>query len=114
MDLKVTTTDSLWWVVVDGYRCLMSALAWIALSGTAAAVVATALTVAIRRRRRRPLTAQEQLLAARKAMRGIRRETRRPDHDHFHKGEGVPDRHSAAIAENAVYGDLSGGSSGSI
>ena len=101
-------------VVVRGYRRRMPVWAWIAFSGAAVVIVAAAVMITGWRRRRRPLTAQEQLLAARKAMRGIRRETRRPDYDHFHKGGGVPDRHSAAIAENAVYGDLSGGSGGSI
>ncbi|MEV4844526.1 hypothetical protein AB0K20_15085 [Micromonospora matsumotoense] len=58
-----------------------------------------------KRRRRRPQSAAEKAAAARAAMRSIRRDSPRPDRDTFHRGRGVPDRHSAAIAENTAYGD---------
>lgn len=59
----------------------------------------------LRRRPRRPLSVEEKAAVARVAMRAIRRSAPRPDRDIFHRGRGVPDRHSAAIAENAAYGD---------
>jgi LPXTG-motif cell wall-anchored protein len=59
----------------------------------------------LRRRRRRPLTIEEKAAAARVAMQAIRRSAPRANRDIFHRGRGVPDRHSAAIAENTAYGD---------
>ncbi|MCN0177400.1 hypothetical protein [Salinispora arenicola] len=67
-------------------------------------------------RRRRPQSVEEKAAAARAAMRSIRRSSPRPGRDAFERGRGVPDRHSAAIAENAAYGDAatfgSGGGGG--
>ncbi|MBQ1041157.1 hypothetical protein KBX03_01425 [Micromonospora sp. C72] len=79
----------------------------------------TGLTVLIRLRvRRRPETAADKAAAARAAMRSIRRSSPRPGRDIFERGRGVPDGHSAAIAENAVYGDAatfdSGGGGGGV
>ncbi|RQX08478.1 hypothetical protein DLJ59_01635 [Micromonospora inaquosa] len=68
--------------------------------------LATGITVLIsKRRRRRPLSAGETVDIARAAMRSIRRNSPRSGRDTFQRGRGVPDRHSAAIAENAAYGD---------
>ncbi|MFR9780913.1 hypothetical protein ACL02O_33365 [Micromonospora sp. MS34] len=68
--------------------------------------LATGITVLIfKRRRRRPQTVEEKAAAARAAMRSIRRSSPRPGRDIFDRGRGVPDRHSAAIVENAAYGD---------
>lgn len=38
-------------------------------------------------------------------MRSIRRSSPRRSRNILIQGQGVPDRHSAAVAENAVYGD---------
>ena len=69
-----------------------------------------------RRGRRRPHTVEEKAAAAPSAMRAIRRDSPRPRRGVVGPGGGVPDRHSAAIAENAVYGDAahfgSGGGGG--
>ncbi|MET7865246.1 hypothetical protein [Micromonospora taraxaci] len=68
--------------------------------------LATGITVLIvKRRRRRPQSAEEKAAAARAAMRSIRRSSPRSGRDIFRRGRGVPDRHSAAIAENAALGD---------
>ncbi|MEV6350841.1 hypothetical protein [Actinoplanes sp. NPDC051851] len=72
--------------------------------------------VGARRRRRVPVTAEEKRVAARAAMQAIRKGDRRRRAG-TRGGPGVPDRHSAAIAENAYYGDGSsfgdsGGASG--
>ncbi|MEH0930025.1 hypothetical protein [Micromonospora sp. CPCC 205558] len=68
--------------------------------------LATGVTVLmLKRRRRRPLSAEETAALARAAMRAMRRNSPRSSHDTFHRGRGVPDRHSAAIIENATYGD---------
>jgi hypothetical protein len=88
----------------------MPPLAWIA--ATIATLVVAAIicgAIAPRRRSEKPMTPQEHLAAARRAAAQIRREARRADRDHFEKGHGIPDRHSGAIAENAIYGDLTGG-----
>ncbi|GAB3084804.1 hypothetical protein [Micromonospora schwarzwaldensis] len=42
----------------------------------------------------------------------LRRAPPRPGRDVFERGRGVPDRHSAAIVENAVYGDAASFDSG--
>ncbi|WP_230519579.1 hypothetical protein [Salinispora arenicola] len=63
-------------------------------------------------RRRRPQSVEEKAAAARAAMRSIRRSSPHPGRDAFERGRGVPDRHSAAIAENAAYGDAANFDSG--
>lgn len=68
-------------------------------------LVAGIVVLIFKRRGRRPQSAAEKAAAARAAMRAIRRDSARPDRDTFHRGRGVPDRHSAAIVENAGYGD---------
>ncbi|KWV33483.1 hypothetical protein [Micromonospora rifamycinica] len=68
-------------------------------------LVAGVMVLIFKRRGRRPQSAAEKAAAARAAMRAIRRNSPRPDRDIFHRGRGVPDRHSAAIVENAGYGD---------
>ncbi|MBL6276347.1 hypothetical protein JMF97_09265 [Micromonospora fiedleri] len=79
--------------------------------------LAVGITVLIYRRgRRRPQTVEEKAAAARSAMRAIRRDSPRPGRYVVGRARGVPDRHSGAIAENAVYGDAaqfgSGGGGG--
>ncbi|WP_431883191.1 hypothetical protein [Micromonospora gifhornensis] len=79
--------------------------------------LAMGITVLIYRRgRSRPQTVEEKAAAARSAMRAIRRGSPRPGRGVVGRGRGVPDRHSAAIAENAAYGDAahfgSGGGGG--
>lgn len=82
--------------------------------GVSLAGLATALTLLIRaRRRRRPRTRAEKLAAARVAARSMRRSALRPNRDVFERGDGVPDRYTGAIAENAVYGDAAHFDSGS-
>ncbi|WFE58619.1 hypothetical protein [Micromonospora sp. WMMD712] len=72
----------------------------------ACTVLATGIAVLIfKRKRRRPQSAAEKAAAAWAAMRSIRRNSPCPDRDIFQRGRGVPDRHSAAIAENTAYGD---------
>ncbi|OWV11587.1 hypothetical protein B5D80_04705 [Micromonospora wenchangensis] len=68
-------------------------------------LVAGIVVLIFKRRGRRPQSAAEKAAAARAAMRAIRRDSPRPDRDIFHRGRGVPDRHSAAVVENAGYGD---------
>lgn len=77
-----------------------------------AAVAAAALLLWRRGRRAGPATAAQRLAAARRATRGLRRESssRRPDRGHFQDGDRPGDRHSAAILENSAYGDAAGGS----
>ncbi|WCN83911.1 hypothetical protein [Micromonospora sp. LH3U1] len=67
--------------------------------------LATGVAVLILERRRRPLSVEEKAAAARAAMRAIRRNSPRSGRDIFQRGRGVPDRHSAAIVENATLGD---------
>ncbi|MEV0941643.1 hypothetical protein AB0I90_14835 [Micromonospora wenchangensis] len=68
-------------------------------------LVAGIVVLIFKRRGRRPQSAAEKAAAARAAMRAIRRDSPRPDRNIFHRGRGVPDRHSAAIVDNAGYGD---------
>ncbi|QDY07950.1 hypothetical protein FJK98_12925 [Micromonospora sp. HM134] len=68
-------------------------------------LVAGVVVLIFQRSGRRPRSAAEKAAAARAAMRAIRRDSPRPDRDIFHRGRGVPDRHSAAIVDNAGYGD---------
>ncbi|SCE97753.1 hypothetical protein [Micromonospora mirobrigensis] len=87
---------------------------YLAFAGVA---LATGITVLLfGRRRRRPQTVEEKAAAARAAMRAIRRSSPRPGRDVFERGWGVPDRHSAAVVDNAAYGDAatfdSGGGGG--
>ncbi|MFI2713568.1 hypothetical protein ACH495_25935 [Micromonospora sp. NPDC018662] len=84
---------------------------WLLLLGVLALVTGVCLLIR-RRRRRRPPTVQEQAAAARQAMRALRRDSPRPGRDVFERGRGVPDRHSAAVVENAVYGDAASFDSG--
>ncbi|MGB2570966.1 hypothetical protein ACPFP2_21310 [Micromonospora citrea] len=80
---------------------------------TTAAVAASAVMVWLRRaRRRRPRTKEELRREAMRAARSIRSSSPRPNRDIFEKGHGVPDRHSAAIAENSILGDAAGGGGG--
>ena len=69
-----------------------------------------------RRGRRRPLTDAPTPAPARTPLRASRRDAPPPRRGVVGPGGGVPDRHSAAIAENAVYGDAahfgSGGGGG--
>ncbi|GIF99125.1 hypothetical protein [Catellatospora citrea] len=76
------------------------------------AAVAAAALLLWRRGRRPGVTAAQRLAAARRATRGLRRESssRRPDRGHFQDGDRPGDRHSAAILENSAYGDAAGGS----
>ncbi|GHJ52861.1 hypothetical protein [Micromonospora chersina] len=59
-------------------------------------------------RTRREPTRAEQLAAARKATRDLRRSGPRAHRDTFERGGDPVDRHSAAILENSVYGDAAG------
>ncbi|QDY09465.1 hypothetical protein FJK98_21875 [Micromonospora sp. HM134] len=72
---------------------------------TGVALAAGFAVLTFQRRRRRPQSPAVKMAAARAAMRSIRHDSPRPDRDTFHRGRGVPDRHSAAIAENTAYGD---------
>ncbi|MGC1215332.1 MAG: hypothetical protein WA890_29225 [Micromonospora sp.] len=96
----------------------MSMMVWLLVAVPVALGVAGAATagVVVRARRRRPLSRQETLVEAAKAARELRRSGPRRHRDTFERGHGVPDRHSAAILENSVYGDAAdfgpGGSDG--
>ncbi|GAB3863580.1 hypothetical protein GCM10029963_72510 [Micromonospora andamanensis] len=84
---------------------------WLALLIALVAVVSvTAATPLVVRRRRvpRPMTRQQRLAAAAKATRELRRSAPRRRRGSGVGPSGVPDRHSAAIAENATYGDAAG------
>lgn len=63
-------------------------------------------------RQRRPLTRDEKLAAARAAARAIRRTSRRSRKGVVERGDGIPDRYSGAIVENATYGDAANFDSG--
>ncbi|WP_212817546.1 DUF4381 family protein [Polymorphospora rubra] len=65
-----------------------------------------------RSRRSQPRTREEHRRDAMRAARSIRRSSPRPNRDIFERGRGVPDRHSAAIAENSVLGDAASGGGG--
>ena len=80
--------------------------------GFLAVAAAIGMTVTVRRRRRRrPLTRSEHVRSARSAMKDLnaanRRVRRRP---YLGRSETANrrDRYSAAIGENAIYGDASG------
>ncbi len=74
----------------------------------------TALFVGRRRRSRRPLTREQRLAAAARAVRELRRSSLRPHHrDPSERGCGLPDRYSGAAVENAAFGDAAGGGGGS-
>lgn len=74
--------------------------------------VPVALLVARARHRRRPMSQQETLQAAKQAAKAIRRQTGRPNRDHLEAGDGIGERHSHAIIENAYHGDAAGGGGG--
>ncbi|MEU4480180.1 hypothetical protein AB0F68_19290 [Micromonospora sp. NPDC023966] len=61
-----------------------------------------------RARTRREPTRADQLAAARKAARELRRAGPRRHRDTFERGAAPGDRHSAAILENSAYGDAAG------
>ena len=91
-------------------------MTWIAVS---AAVIAVCATLGVWwHRRRQPV---DKLAAARRATRQIRGSYKRPGDDIFRRGRGVPDRYSAAIAENKAYdtatslnSDSGGGGGGGV
>jgi hypothetical protein len=88
----------------------MSMYGWVVIG--AVVIAAAAGGWAWRSRRGRPLTAEQKLRAARKAGRALRRSSPRASEEAFRQGQGVPDRHSHAVIENAAYGDAGAGGGG--
>ncbi|XNL31517.1 hypothetical protein R8Z50_12205 [Longispora sp. K20-0274] len=86
------------------------AMWWTVAAILAAGCAAVLVAAARRRRRRKPASVEEKLAAARRAASSIRKGRVRPHRDTFERGEGVGERHSAAILENATYGDAASGS----
>ena len=106
-------------VAVDRYALAVAAVGVVELIAIAVVIGVVGLLVAwvVRRRRhsraRRVVTVEQKLRAARRASGVIRRSRPRADRDVFDRGEGIGEKHSTAVFENNVYGDMAGGGGGS-